>query len=424
MNNEYYDASDVRMAAGDKIKIIVKDLFPAARIMGSEARVGSLGGDKGSSLAISLNPTKFGSYFDHESGEKGDLFTMLQETKGLDYPEAIEFLAENYTSCIKRPWEPENVTPRVTLNPRDHVDGLTQPIIDYMRDTRQISQGVLEAYKVCSIKGSPHVAAFPHFQNGHVTKIAASNTVEKGFWAVGESANGLFGADYVTPQLTKGTLLITEGQIDALSMAEAGMPAVSIPSGVSNCKWITECWEYLQGFHTIKLAYDMDEPGQKALDEVARRLGVSKCLIVKMELKDASDMLQAGKISELQTAVAKAAPPETTDITPAEKYKEEVRDLLKQDRSLIGDMVFLPNLEHRLRDHEITIVYGREFSGKTVFTTNQAVYDAAKGIDTVIACFEQQPVFTLANMLMQYAADAGLAHKGEEFDKSQSYCCE
>ena len=48
------------------------------------------------------------------------------------------------------------------------------------------------------------------------------------------------------------TLVMTEGQIDSLSCAEAGIPnAVSVPTGAQGFTWVPYCWDFLGKFKTL-----------------------------------------------------------------------------------------------------------------------------------------------------------------------------
>jgi twinkle protein len=99
-------------------------------------------------------------------------------------------------------------------------------------------------------------------------------------------------------------LIISEGQIDLLSIIEAGYKnVVSIPGGTENSKWIEFCYDWLERFEKIILWFDSDTPGVNARKEAAARLGSWRTLFVDMPydeyeidgikrpLKDANDVL-------------------------------------------------------------------------------------------------------------------------------------
>lgn len=107
-------------------------------------------------------------------------------------------------------------------------------------------------------------------------------------------------------------LVITEGEIDALSYAQTtnlSWPAVSLPSGATRAKKdIAANLEWIESFDTVVFMFDMDEPGQKAAKECAELLTPGKAHIASLPLKDANEMLEAGRIKELQVAVWEAKP--------------------------------------------------------------------------------------------------------------------
>lgn len=90
----------------------------------------------------------------------------------------------------------------------------------------------------------------------------------------------LFGMNKIDPT---HSLVITEGQIDTLSIFEAGYNNVtSVPGGTENKKWIEECWSWLEQFDKIILWFDNDIAGVKSRKEVASRLGTWRTLYVDL----------------------------------------------------------------------------------------------------------------------------------------------
>ena len=75
-------------------------------------------------------------------------------------------------------------------------------------------------------------------------------------------------------------LVITEGEIDALSLYEAGVSnVVSVPCGCNNLEWVNLCWEYLDKFNQIILFGDSDDAGQLMVNTLYRRLKEDRCMI-------------------------------------------------------------------------------------------------------------------------------------------------
>jgi twinkle protein len=101
-------------------------------------------------------------------------------------------------------------------------------------------------------------------------------------------------------------LCITEGELDALSVSQVmgnKWPVVSIPNGVSTAKRVLqENLAYCEKFERIVLMFDNDEKGREAAKECTELFTPGKCAVALLPLKDASDMLQAGRDGEIISA--------------------------------------------------------------------------------------------------------------------------
>lgn len=80
-------------------------------------------------------------------------------------------------------------------------------------------------------------------------------------------------------------------------------PVVSVPNGAQGAsKAIKKAYQYLEGFEEIVICFDQDEHGQKAAIECAELLPVGKARIARLPLKDANEMLVAGRTEDLMQA--------------------------------------------------------------------------------------------------------------------------
>lgn len=128
-------------------------------------------------------------------------------------------------------------------------------------------------------------------------------TKDKQFSWVGKPKQAmLFGQNLWSPH-PKKRIVITEGEIDCLSVSQAQdnkWAVVSLPNGAASAaRDVRKHLEYLSGFKEVVLCFDMDEPGRKAAQEVAALLPPNKAFIVTLPMKDANEMLVAGKTAEL-----------------------------------------------------------------------------------------------------------------------------
>lgn len=102
-------------------------------------------------------------------------------------------------------------------------------------------------------------------------------------------------------------LIITEGEIDALSVSQLQgnkWPVVSVPNGAQGAaKTIAREIEWIEKFDAVVFAFDMDEPGQEAAQECAELLSAGKAYIAHLPAKDANEALLAGKGKQLISAL-------------------------------------------------------------------------------------------------------------------------
>ena len=102
------------------------------------------------------------------------------------------------------------------------------------------------------------------------------------------------------------SITVVEGELDALSMSQAfdhKWPVVSVKTGAGGAKRdIKQAIEWLEAFDSVVFMFDNDDVGQKAALECAALLSPRKAKIAKLPLKDASEMLMAGRTAELVDA--------------------------------------------------------------------------------------------------------------------------
>ena len=148
---------------------------------------------------------------------------------------------------------------------------------------RKISKETLDAFKVgCDNNGN---IVFPFYRDNKLIYVKyreprrydekkAKRSKE---WQMSNTQPILFGMDMVS---FHKPLIITEGEIDTLSLYEAGVTnVVSVPCGCNNMDWIDTCWSWLEKFQQIILFGDMDEPGLSMISTLMSRLGEDRCMI-------------------------------------------------------------------------------------------------------------------------------------------------
>jgi twinkle protein len=109
-------------------------------------------------------------------------------------------------------------------------------------------------------------------------------------------------------------VVLTEGEIDALSMSQVQgnkYPVWSIPTGAGPQlkKWLAlkVSEGIFEGFESVIVMFDNDETGRKATAEACSIIG-AKAKVAELPLKDANEMLVAGRVKELVQAFWNAKP--------------------------------------------------------------------------------------------------------------------
>lgn len=225
------------------------------------------------------NP-KNNSYKCFGCGKNYDIISHYMSYEGKTYIEAVQKLFEQ--ANIKYAFGEKGVKTRDYKYPQYTPDVFRYDVEEYLA-LRKISSETLDYFDVQQLDGN---IAFNFYDENDVlttVKLRPARKIKHGegkMWFLPNADNKplLFGMHKIDP--TK-TLLITEGEIDALSVFEAGYSnVVSIPGGTENKKWIDECWNWLEQFDNIILWFDNDLPGTKSRKDVASRLGTWRTLVI------------------------------------------------------------------------------------------------------------------------------------------------
>lgn len=176
---------------------------------------------------------------------------------------------------------------------------------------RGISKGVTERYHISARKDNENVLVFPFYDENHTLRFVKYRKTDfdkardkNKEWCEKDTMPILFGMDQCQDF---SRLVITEGQIDSLSLAEAGIPnAVSVPNGARGFTWIENCWDWVSKFPEVVVFGDCERGKITLVDELSRRLRC-KLRVVRQEdylgEKDANAILQRYGPDALRQAV-------------------------------------------------------------------------------------------------------------------------
>ncbi len=87
-----------------------------------------------------------------------------------------------------------------------------------------------------------------------------------------------------------GQLIICEGQIDSLSVTEAGIKnAVSVPNGANGFTWLPYCWNWINKFSEIVVFGDYEKGRITLLNEISKRVKITVKHVREEDYKDCKD---------------------------------------------------------------------------------------------------------------------------------------
>jgi twinkle protein len=189
--------------------------------------------------------------------------------------------------------------------------------------SRGISESVCKKYEITTHKDNPQVLVFPFFdETGKLLfikyrNIAFKKGVTKGSkeWSEKDAMPILFGMNQCK---NFETLIITEGQIDSLSVAQAGFDnAVSVPTGALGFTWLTPCWEWITKFKEVIVFGDYENGKITLLEVLKSRLPNVVKVVRKQDYlgeKDANAILQAYGCGAVRKAVENAEIPKIENV--------------------------------------------------------------------------------------------------------------
>lgn len=192
---------------------------------------------------------------------------------------------------------------------------VTDPAVAYLQ-SRGISKETAERYKITTQKENENIIVFPFFDQDGIMVSAKYRKADfdpkkdkNKEWFESNCMPVLFGMEQCDDF---DTLVITEGQIDSLSVAEAGIKnAVSVPNGARGFTWIPHCWDWFSKFKRLVVFGDYEKGEITLLDELQNRFPGMVCSVDPEDYygcKDANEILQKHGKEAVRKAVENAKP--------------------------------------------------------------------------------------------------------------------
>jgi len=237
---------------------------------------------------------------------------------------------------------------------------------------------------------------FPFLRDGQVVNHKYRKIATKDFRQDKGGEQCLWNQDVLLDQsLTGHPVVITEGEVDAITAIQAGWPcAVSVPGGASLTPQGEDHYHYIQAVRplladrTIILATDDDEPGRMLHNDLLRILGRARVKWVRYPdgTKDLNDVLQWYGQGGVTEALTGAQWVEVKGV-----YKMSDLPPLPSPKALTTGLRCL-DPHFKVRRGDFVVVTGIPGQGKTTFV-NELCCRLAKthGWRIAMGSFEQPP---------------------------------
>lgn len=352
-------------------------------------------------------------------GKTGDAIAFVREHEKVGYPEAVRIIAALLNIEV-RDEGPKPVYQRPKHSPTPVLNGM----VEYFKG-RGISEKTVQAFGITQSVEWMHKAQaqvpvinFNYFLNGELINVK--------YRGEGKDFKLAKGAELIFYNLDavkdSKAVIIVEGEMDALAIHEAGLTEViSVPNGAaksgsnSNLKYLDNCAGLFGQYEQIILAVDNDEAGRQLREELARRLGKNRCLIVDYPegCKDANDVLMKFGKAGVVNMITNAAEFPIEGIMDMDQMFDEVQDYYMNGYPK-GVRVGIPGFDDHvsLMPGQYTTITGTPGSGKSEYTDLIMCRAAANhGWKFAICSFENQPSSLHVTKLMEKFSGKAFAHR-------------
>lgn len=339
------NAAELSVRLAENAATVAEYLLPKGKRVSGEWKAGNVAGEEGQSLSVRIAGQKRGRWRDFAADSGGDLLDLWAACRACSIGQAMSE-AKSYLGIkdampvhdrkeYRRPQKPQCATPKAGVREWLLGRGLTEQTLADFRIGEQFRDG--KTYCV-----------FPYLRDDTLVNAKTRNVADKKDMRQEPGAEPcLFGWHLIDPK--QRFIAITEGEIDAMTLHQLGVAALSINAGAGNHQWIESDWERLDRFSEILLCFDDDEPGRKGAAVVAARLGLERCRVVKLGAKDANQWLQDGADSKaLQHALTLAKPLDPQELASMADFMAGVKAL------------FYPT--HDQADNPVLMLGGKEFA--------------------------------------------------------------
>lgn len=227
-----------------------------------------------------------------------------------------------------RPYEKKSYV----IPERKNITDLTDKAVKYW-EGRMISQQTLKDFKIYSsqeymptFEKSVEVMCFPFFRDGELVNIKYRGP-NKSFKLIKGAELIWYNFD-VLKEVDE--IIICEGEGEAITWYENGFKnVISVPSGAgNNVEYLDNTIHLFDTITTVYLATDNDTKGIELRDELARRIGLEKCMMVSFkECKDGNEYFCKYSGLEFKELLSHAKPMPVKGVVKINDIESDILDL-------------------------------------------------------------------------------------------------
>lgn len=413
--------SEISRRLAERAEAVCKNLVAGGEIVKNEYVCAGIRGGEGKSLKVHLSGSYAGHWKDWATDDHGDLLDLWMASRSLSPGEAVKQAKEwlgihdpAATAASRKSYALPPPKPDAPPHPGGQA-------FKFLTDTRKLSPETLTAFKVATQSGDNPAIVFPCYSPTGQLLNRSYRTIpkvgKKRVWQDTDCAPCMFGW-HALPQsaIQSRTVLLAEGQIDAMTWHQWGIPALSIPAG-SGQTWIDHEWDNLALFDKILVAFDMDGPGREMAQRAIKRLGAHRCFVVTIPHKDANDALQAGcTAADAAKWIAEARVPAVPGLVIAlDLVKRLLSELAPKPQAFTLKFFALswPATGLYFRPAEVTLWTGVSHHGKSAFLNFLALSALVAEAPVFVASMEVKVETTLRKMASAALAAGGHALTNE-----------
>lgn len=256
--------------------------------------------------------------------------------------------------------------------------------IQYL-ESRGISEEVAKEYEITVQTDKPNILVFPFYDEKGILQFVKYRKTDydkekdkNKEWCETNCKPILFGMRQCKDF---SRLVVTEGQVDSLSVATAGISnAVSVPTGAKGFTWVPYCWNWINQFEEIVVFGDFEKGHITLLDELSRRLKIAVKHVREedyKDCKDANEILKKYGKEQVRACVENAVIVPMKQVKPLSSVKNvdifklpKLQTGIRQvDRLLYGGLPF----------GGVTLISGKTGEGKSVLASQIMISAVSQG---------------------------------------------